>query len=72
MAKIITFEFQLSEITLVTDKIVRFEVDPLDIDRTHAALTVYFQGAHERLRLEETYEKIKAIETKITDAIVSE
>jgi hypothetical protein len=72
MAKIITFEFQLSEKNLVADKIIRYEVDALDIDKTRAALTVYFQGSTDRLCIEDTYEKIKAIEAKIREGIVSE
>ena len=72
MAKIITFEFQLSEKNLVADKIIRYEVDALDIDKTRAALTVYFQGSTDRLCIEDTYEKIKSIEAKISEGIASE
>jgi hypothetical protein len=72
MAKIITFEFQLSEFNLVADKIIRYEVDALDIDKTRAVLTVYFQGSTDKLCLEDTFEKIKAIEAKLTEGIASE
>ena len=71
MAKIITFEFQLSEKNLVADKIIRYEIDALDIDKTRAALTVYFQGSADRLRLEDTYENIKAIEVKLAEGITA-
>ena len=71
MAKIITFEFQFSEKNLVADKIILYEVDALDVDRTRATLTVYFQGSAERLCIEDTYEKIKAIEAKIAEGITS-
>ena len=71
MAKIITFEFQLSEKNLVADKIIRYEIDALDIDKTRAALTVYFQGSADRLRLEDTYEYIKAIEVKLAEGITA-
>lgn len=72
MARLITFEYQLSEKTLVADKIVRYELDALDVERSHAALTVYFQGSAEKLHLEDTYATIKAIETKITQALAAE
>jgi len=72
MAKIITFEFQFSEMNLVADKILRYEVDALDVDRTRATLTVYFQGSHERLNIEDSYENIKKIEALITEGIASE
>jgi len=72
MAKIITFEFQLSEKNLVADKIIRYEVDALDVDKTRAALTVYFQGTSERLCIEDAYENIKAIEAKIAEGIRDE
>ena len=71
MAKIITFEFQLSEKNLVADKIIRYEIDALDIDKTRAALTVYFQRSADRLRLEDTYENIKAIEVKLAEGITA-
>ena len=72
MAKIITFEFQLSEKNLVADKIIRYEVDALDVDKTRAALTVYFQGSSERLCIEDAYENIKEIEAKIAEGIRDE
>ena len=72
MAKIITFEFQLSEKNLVADKIIRYEVDALDVDKTRAALTVYFQGTSERLCIEDAYENIKEIEAKIAEGIRDE
>lgn len=72
MPKIITFEYQLSEKNLVADKIIRYEVDALDIDKTRAALTVYFLGSTDRLVIEDTYEKIKGIEAKITEGIDAE
>ena len=72
MAKIITFEYQLSEKSLVADKIIRYEIDALDIDRTRAKLTVYFLSSAERLVIEDTYEKIKAIEAELAEGIASE
>jgi hypothetical protein len=71
MARLITFEFQLSEKNLVTDKIILYEVDALDVDKTRAALTVYFQGSSDRLHIEDTYENIKNIEAKIAEAIAT-
>jgi hypothetical protein len=71
MAKIITFEFQLSEKNLVADKIIRYEIDALDVDKTRAALTVYFQGSSDRLCIEDAYENIKRIEAKIAEGILS-
>ena len=71
MAKIITFEFQLSEKNLVADKIYRYEIDALDIDKTRALLTVYFQGSPDRLCIEDTYENIKKIEAIISEGIKS-
>ena len=71
MAKIITFEFQLSEKNLVADKIIRYEIDALDVDKTRAALTVYFQGSADRLQIEDAYDNIKAIEAKIAEGITS-
>jgi hypothetical protein len=71
MAKIITFEFQLSEKTLVADKIYRYEIDALDVDKTRALLTIYFQGSPDKLCLEDTYENIKKIEAIISEGIQS-
>lgn len=71
MAKIITFEFQLSEKNLVAEKIIRYEIDPLDVDRARVRLTVYFQGADAPLVLKDTYETIKGIGAIITDAVAS-
>jgi len=72
MGKVITFEFQFSEKNLVADKILRYEVDALDLDKTRATLTVYFQGSQEKLSIEDTYEKIKEYEALITEGIASE
>ena len=71
IAQIITFEFQLSEKNLVAEKIIRYEIDALDIDKTRAALTVYFQGSADKLHLEDTYENIKAIEAKLAEGIAT-
>lgn len=72
MAKIITFEFQLSEKNLVADKITHYEVDALDVDKSRAALTVYFLGSMHKLSIEDAYDNIKRIEAKITQAIREE
>ena len=72
MARIIAFEFQLSEKNLVADKIIRYEIDALDVDKTRATLTVYFQGSADRLCLEDTYDNIKAIEAKIAEGLAPE
>jgi len=72
MGKVITFEFQFSEKNLVADKILRYEVDALDLDKTRATLTVYFQGSQDKLNIEDTYERIKEIEAMITEGITSE